>query len=172
MRDVPIVTTAVGRAAQIPTSPLPWFMTTYLQQLGRLAAHQNRRTQYAEEARRRATAADLFSIDSIIAAALNDVRAESATFRDDFNAEPPVPLRYALDTETGAWERLEGGLILFQQAEPAPHELPPYAGSVRTYLTCQLDLLATEQELLYSCLADQYVQRVDAISARLAEVSL
>ena len=147
-------------------------MTTYKNQLGRLAAHQNRRTQYAEEARRRATAEGLFSIDSIITAALDDVRAETATFRDDFNAEPPAQLRYALDVEADAWERLEGGLILFRQAEPAPHELPPYAGSVRSYLTCQLDLLATEQELLYSCLTDQYVKRVDEISARLQAVSV
>jgi hypothetical protein len=147
-------------------------MTTYQHQLGRLAAHQNRRTQYAEEARRRATAADVFSIDSIITAARNDVRAEHATFRDDFNTEPPAQLRYALDVETEAWERLEGALILFQQADPAPHELPLYAGNVRTYLTCQLDLLATEQELLYSCLTDQYVMRVDALSARLQAVSL
>jgi hypothetical protein len=147
-------------------------MTTYQHQLGRLAAHQNRRTQYAEEARRRATAADVFSIDSIITAALGDVRAEGTTFRDDFNTEPPAQLRYALDVEAEAWERLEGGLTLFRQADPAPHELPSYAGAVRTYLTCQLDLLATEQELLYSCLADQYIQRVDEISARLQAVSI
>lgn len=172
MTDVPSITTNATRAPQVTGPPADVTMNTYHHHLGRLAAHQTRRTQYAEEARRRATPEQLFSIDHLVAAAIRDAREEVQTFRDDFHAEPPAHLQYALDVETDAWERLEGGLILFAQAAPAPHEIPNYAGNVRAYLSVQLDLLGTAQELLYSCLTDQYVQRIDEISGRLAAVNL
>jgi hypothetical protein len=148
-------------------------MTPYLHpKLGRLAAHRQRRTQYAEEARTRAQPPSLFSIDSIIAAARSDAAEERRSFRDDFGTDLPAHLDYALQTEAEAWERLEGGIILFQQAEPTQGEIATYAGNVRSYLTHQLDLLATESEMVYSCLTDHYVHQVDSINAQLAGVSL
>jgi hypothetical protein len=148
-------------------------MTNHLQpKLGRLAAHRQQRMSYAESARKRATPASLFSIDTIIAAARTDAAEERRSFRDDFGRELPAHLDYALQTEDDAWERLEGGIILFAQAEPSSSDIAAYAGNVRAYLTHQLDLLATEQEMVYSCLTDHYVQEVDAVSARLAGVSL
>ena len=148
-------------------------MTTNLQpKLGRLAAHRQRRTSYAEEARARAVPGSLFSIDTIIAAARSDAAEERRSFREDFGTDLPAHLDYALQTEADAWERLEGGIILFAQADPGQGEIATYAGNVRTYLTHQLDLLATEAEMVYSCLTDHYVQRVDDLGARLAGVSL
>jgi len=148
-------------------------MNPYLQpKLGRLAAHRQRRTSYAEEARSRALPASLFSIDTIIAAARADVTEERRSFREDFGTPMPAHLDYALQTEDDAWERLEGGVILFGQADAGAGEIATYAGNVRTYLTHQLDLLATESEMVYSCLTDHYVQEVDALSARLAGVNL
>ena len=147
-------------------------MNTYQHQLGRLAAHKDRRTQYAEEARRRAQPDTLFSIDSIIAAARRDTAEEQRDFRADFGTDMPAHLEYALQTESDAWEHLEGGIVLFQQADPATAEIATYAGNVRSYLTHQLDLLTTEQEMVYSCLTEQYVRHVDTIKNHLDGVSL
>jgi hypothetical protein len=148
-------------------------MTPYLEpKLGRLAAHRQRRTSYAEEARSRAQPSTLFSIDTIIAAAQTDAAEERRAFRDDFGRDLPTHLDYALQTETDAWERLEGGIILFAQADASAGEIASYAGDVRKYLTHQLDLLATECEMVYSCLTEHYVHQVEELSARLAGVSL
>ncbi|HEV7393238.1 MAG TPA: hypothetical protein VGO08_16460 [Burkholderiales bacterium] len=148
-------------------------MTTYLQpKLGRLAAHRQRRTSYAEEARSCALPATLYSIEHIIAAARTDAAEERRSFRDDFGTDLPVHLDYALRTEDDAWERLEGGIVLFAQADAAPGEIATYAGNVRTYLTHQLDLLGLEQEMVYSCLTDHYVQQIADLWLRLAGVRL
>lgn len=148
-------------------------MTTYLQaKLGRLAAHRQRREALAEKARSRAQPDSLFSIANIITSALTDAAQERRAFREDFGTDFPVHLEYALQTETDAWDRLEGGIILFQEADATPAEIATYASNVRRYLTYQRDLLATEQEMVYSCLSQHYVDRVDDLRAYLAEVSL
>jgi len=148
-------------------------MTNHLQpKLGRLAAHRQRRMSYAEDARSCAQPGKLFSIDAIIAAARADAVEERRSFREDFGTDLPAHLDYALQTEDDAWERLEGGIVLFAQADATPGEIATYAGNVRAYLTHQLDLLATEAEMVYSCLTEHYVHEVDALSVRLAGVNL
>lgn len=170
MRDVSGFTTTWHACLKYPCAS-DVTMTTYQQKLGRLAARMTMRTGYAEEARRRCDES-LFTIDNYLAAAHRIVVDDHQTFPEDFGAPMPDQLVYAIRTEIDAWERLKGGIYLFRQGEPAPHEIPLYAGNVRTYLTCQLDLLDTEQEILTSCLTDQYVTRVAGIEARLKAVSL
>jgi hypothetical protein len=145
--------------------------TNFHAKLGRLAAHMTLRTGYAEEARRRCDESP-FTIDSYLAAAHRIASDDHRSFPDDFGSPMPEALAYGLRTEIDAWERLKGAIYLFRQAEPAPHELPAYAENVRRYLTCQLDLLDTEQETLTSCLTDQYVTRIAGIEARLDAVPL
>jgi hypothetical protein len=147
-------------------------MTTFEYKLGRLAAHTTMRTGYAEEARRRTHDGSLFTIDNYIVGALSLARDVHGTFAEDFGTPIPPPVEYAMRTEINAWERLHVALLDFREARPAPHEIPAYATNVRQFLTYQIDLLDTERELLTSCLTDHYLQRIDALKAKLDEVTL
>jgi len=147
-------------------------MTRYKQQLGRVTAHQLRRMKCAEEARRRASNGSLLTIDSLIDAAVRGISEERQDYLDDFGSALPDTLEYAVTTELEAWHRLNASLCHFRRADPGPADLATYAAQVRTYLTCQLELIGVATELLRSCLVEQYLQHIDTIKERLDQVTL
>src|SRR5581483_2166792 len=138
-------------------------MKNYEQALERLAMHTRTRAEYADEARRRATDASVFTIDSYLIAALSQAREDERCFREDIGTTPPLHLAYALSTEIKNWERLHEALGEFQAANPLPHDVPAYVANVRHFLTYQLRLLDVQHELFHSCLTEQYITEIDAI---------
>lgn len=147
-------------------------MNSYEQPLRRLAAHASTRTTYAEEARRRSLDTGLLTIDNYVIGALSLARAVQETFPDDLGTSLPTHLAYALQAEITGWERLHTSLTEYGDAQPTPADEPAYAGNVRSFLTLQLALLDTEQELLTSCLVDQYMARIDVLVSRMNAVKL
>lgn len=104
----------------------------------------------------RAAADNVYMVEHVVKRVLPLARDEAREFSDAFGEPMPYHLRRSLEAEIDMWERLGIGLETLAHTQITEHALDAYTGRVRSYLTCQADLLRMEQEMVTSCLVQHY----------------